>query len=328
MSEHDSVQEPPPAPASPAPPAPLVDVEAPAPPTPWPRVLGWAALIGVPILWTAVVWIQEAARIPADADRTQAARAVHEGWQEGDALAIAPPWALRNLAVLGDLEPTFDPQLAERPPDARRLWVVAEREGEPTLEALARRFPLELREEHGRMSVARFGLGQQRGFHVVDHLARARVSIEGKGPAVPCDRWRAERWDCQGRPDWQHVSAEFLDVDMAPRRALWAHPPPAGETLWLRFPGVTLGRELELWGGHTVHGAQSAKAAVQVRALLDGQPLGSASFPPAYPMRGKRLDTSALAGRTGELALAIDTPDNGANHFCVDAVIAAPAASP
>lgn len=281
----------------------------------------WVALIVIPVVWTALVWVVESSRIPAEQDYTEAAQVVRQGWAEGDALAIAPAWALRALRQLGDLEPTFDPLLAERPPDAKRLWVLAEPEGADVIQELERRFTVEDRQQRGHLVVVRFHLGRQRGFHAVDHLAQARVTIEGKGAVVACDAWTEPRWNCPGRPDWQRVGAEWLDVDLAPRRVLWAHPPPDNETLWIRFPDVTLDASLALWGGHTVHGAQFAKAPIEVRVLLDGQELGTVRFAPGYPLALKRLDTRAFLGRRGELALAVQTSNNGASHFGLDAAI-------
>jgi hypothetical protein len=147
------------------------------------------------------------------------------------------------------------------------------------------------------------------------------VSIEGAKEPVPCDLWKEDRWDCEGRPDWQHAGAEWLDVDLAPRKVIWAHPPPAGERLLLRFPDVTFAARLELSAGHTIHGAQFASAPVRVVVRASGVEVGALEREPAYPMETRVFDTATVAGKRGALELEISTPNNGASHFAVDAEV-------
>lgn len=291
------------------------------------------ALLGIPLAWSLAAQACEISQVPDSQDYTKAAALLRQEHRDGDRIAVAPEWALRALSELGDLEPTFDPLLAERPPAAARLWVVAEPEGAETLRALGERFRVVKREQVGRLTVACFDVRAGRSFRAVDHLAEAAVTIEGKGPALACDKWSEHRWDCPGRADWQHIGAEWLDVDFAPRQVIWAHPPPAPERLLLRFPDVEIGTRLEVLAGHTVHGAQYAHAPVSVVVRALGQEIAQVEREPGYPLRSHSFDTAGLSGQRGELVIEISTPDNGANHFAFDVVLSsavapAPAAAP
>lgn len=287
------------------------------------RIWLWLALglVALPLLWCVLAFAVEQARIPADADLVQAAELVRRGYRAGDQVAVAPEWALRGLSQLGDLNPTFDPHLAERPPAAERLWVVAEPEGRATLRALEARYAVDERAQLGRVEVVRFRIGAGRPYRAVDHLAEAEVTIVARSGPVPCDRWRESRWDCEGRPDWQHVGAEWLDVDFAPRQVIWAHPPPTGERLLLRFPDVAFGARIEVLAGHTVHGAQFAKAPVQVVVRASDVEVGRLERQPGYPLQAFTIGSGEVAGRRGTLELEISTPDNGANHFALDVAV-------
>lgn len=284
----------------------------------WPLAL--AALLFLLLLWIIATWLIQAQRVPSDDDLARAGRYIENNFSPGDALAISPAWALRGTQFVGDLKPVFDPHLVDHPPEAERLWVLAEPEGHVDIDDLGKKFQLTERKDFGRVQVALLRLGRQRGFHAVDHIAEAQVHIETQGSPVACDQWKNKRWSCRGRPDWQHIGVEALDVDLAPREVIWAHPPPAGEQLVLRFAAVQLGQSLDIMAGNTVHGAQFAKAAVQIALRIGDHDLGQHAFS-GYPLQSWRIDTQAWAGQSQSLELRVSTRDNGANHFALDAVV-------
>lgn len=287
------------------------------------RLLPWAwlALLLLPLIGLLIAQLVQRSRIPSDADLAAAVALVRAELKPGDQLALAPFWALRSMQWAGDLQPTFDPLLDQRPPAADRLWVVAEPEGVRTLDRLAEKYPTERRQQFGKASVACFRTGRSLSFHAVEQLARAKVTLEGGGGTVNCGKWNKDRWDCDGKPDWQHVGAEWLDVDFAPRQVVWAHPPPAGERLLIRFEGVPLTDRLEVMAGHSVHGANYGSAPVQIVARANGTEVGRLQREPGFPLRSYLFDTSALRGMAVDLEFEVSTTNNGANHFVFDAMI-------
>lgn len=296
---------------------------APIAATPGQRLLPWAwlALLVLPLVALLIAQLVQRSRIPSDADLAAAVALVRAELKPGDQLALAPFWALRSMQWAGDLKPTFDPLLDQRPPAADRLWVVADPEGVQTLDRLAARYPTEHRQQFGRATVACFRTSRSVSFHAVEQLERAKVSIESGSGSVSCGKWNLDRWACDGKPDWQHVGAEWLDVDFAPRQVVWAHPPPAGERLLVRFAGVPLTDRLEVSAGHTVHGANYGAAPVQIVVRANGTEIGRLQREPGFPLRAYPIDSSALRGMAVDLEFEISTTNNGANHFVFDAVI-------
>ena len=284
------------------------------------RALILPAVLLLLLLFIIAQWIRGAAHIPSDASLQKAGAYIVQNVQTDDAVAISPPWAMRGLQFLPGLKPVFDPQLALHPPEAARLWVLAEPEGRAQIEQLGEHHQLLQDKTFGRVQVALFDMGAQRSFHATDHLAEAHVQIDTKSAPVLCDQWKNNRWSCRGRPDWQHVGVEALDVDLAPRPIIWAHPPPAGETLRVQFTKVPLAAAVDVMAGNTVHGAQFGKAPISIDLYIDGKKLGSHSFS-GYPLQRWRFDSKAWSGQTHSLTLALHTRDNGANHFAFDFVV-------
>lgn len=285
------------------------------------RALLWLALLVGGLGWTAGSMLLERGRIPAEQDYLRAAEVIRAQRAPGDAIVVAPHWAMGAMKVLGDLAPTFDPLLTQRPPEQERVWILAEPEGRQAIDELARSYRVVSRERFGRIEVACLQLGRAPTFHAVEALQTAEVSLDSGASSEACDRWTRDRWECPGYADWQRVSAEWLDVDLAPRKVLWAHPPKAGQKLVLRFPEVLFEAELEVVAGHTIHGAQFGKAPVTVELWSAGVELGKVERSPRYPCKSDVLDTRALQGQRRELVLKIWTPDNGANHFVVDVIV-------
>ncbi|MBN2361915.1 MAG: hypothetical protein JXR83_20865 [Deltaproteobacteria bacterium] len=292
------------------------------------RAAAWLALIAVPPLLLVIALALQRSRIPGDGDLAAAVALVRAEKKPADQLALAPFWALRAMQWAGDLQPTFDPLLDQRPPAAERLWVIAEPEGVSAIDRLAARYPTEVRRRFGRATVACFHTARSFTFHAVERIAQARVALVSGGGSVNCDQWNADRWTCPGKPDWQHVGVEWLDVDFSPRPAVWAHPPPAGERLLIRFEKVQLTAQLEVLAGHTVHGANYGGAPVQVVVRANGTEIGRLQREPGFPLRSHRIDSSALQGMTVELEFEISTTNNGANHFVFDALISGEPAAP
>lgn len=272
------------------------------------------------LLFILVQWIRQSAQIPSDDDLRQAGAYIQQHYVKDDAVVVSPSWALRSLQYLGSINATFYPQLVEHPPEAERLWILAEAEGQAKIKLLAKKFKVLKRQDFGRVQVALFSIGEQRSFHATDHVAEAKVQIQTKSSKVACDQWKNDKWSCRGRPDWQHVGVEALDVDLAPRRIIWAHPPPAGEQLHVRFDNVPLAQAIDVMAGNTVHGAQFGKAPIVIDLYIDDKKIASHDFS-GYPLQRWRVDTSSMAEQKHSIQLSIHTSDNGANHFAFDFVV-------
>lgn len=284
------------------------------------KTLIWPAILLLLLLFVVGQKISQSLHVPSEQDLQQAGKYIQQHYQTNDAVAVSPPWALRSLQYLGSIKATFDPQLAEHPPEAERLWVLAEAEGQEQIDQLGKTHKQIEAKKFGRIEVALFNMGEQRSFHAVDHIADAQVQIQAKAGPVACDQWKNDRWTCQGRPEWQHIGVEALDVDLAPRPIIWAHPAPAGEQLQIAFDNVPLAQSLDIMAGNTVHGAQFGKAPIVIDLYIDDRKVGSHSFT-GYPLQHWRVDSHELAGQKHHVKLSLHTSDNGANHFAFDFVV-------
>lgn len=303
-----------------------------------------AASLLVPLVAATVFsWarlVAELDDVPADADYG-AARAIleREGFRRAtDALAILPPWSLRPLAVVGDLEPISGDALAAQPLDRfTRLWLLVEPDAEPHHAPLRARFGAPAAQwRAGRVRVERYELpATDVTFDFAARLAEARVAlVRGIHPAPlsmeaasqagahgdvkPCPPAPGGGFSC-GREGWQRVALEWLLVTENAERAVFTHPPERGRRLVITWDNVPLGERLVLRAGFTRDGADRAPASVRVRVLVDAAEVHVAERAPAFLFSTDVVELGARAGTRGSLSLVFETDDPSGAHFAWDA---------
>lgn len=260
--------------------------------------------------------------VPQDEDYV-AARGVldAQGFAPGqDALALLPPWSLRPLTVLGELDPISGDALAEQPLHRyARLFVVVEPDAEAAVEALqARRGPPAFSQEVGRLRVERYDLAAASvRFDFRARLGEAAVTLGG----APCTQAARGGVSCGGEW-WRRVTREWLLVSENADDALWAHPPPKGSTLELSWDAVPMGELLVVRAGFTREGADQARAPVRLTIFGDDLELGRVVREPAFAFTTTELDTRALTGRSARVRFVIDSDDNTSARFAFDAYTA------
>ncbi len=258
--------------------------------------------------------------VPDDGDYADVRRALDvQGFVRGrDALAVLPPWSLRPLTVLGDLDPISGDALADQPLERyARLFVVLEPDGDDAFTAVRRRHgEPAATERHGRVTLARWDLpAPSVRFDFRAQVGVATVTMSG----ARCERAVRGGVACGGEP-WRRVTREWLLVSENADDAVWSHPPPRGEVLELAWDAVPLGDTLVVRAGFTREGADQARAPVRLRVFADDVELGAVVRAPAFAFSVARLDTRAFAGRQARVRFVIDTDDNNGARFAWDAL--------
>jgi hypothetical protein len=249
-------------------------------------------------------------RVVTEDDWAAAAEVVREGFEEGDAITVAPRWADPLLRQhLGDL---IDPAMAGRSDleGYRRLWTLSIR-GHRPVDAP----PVDAAVDVlvGRVRVLRWPLPAPTVLYdFVEHVADARVEWVEGGEARPC------HWDARGRPQggglgagpltpgqlhrcdprrpWLWVGATTQDtLDLEPRRCLWQHPAGTGAAaghVHRRPPG----RSRRALRRHLLRARAGTRSTAPVSAevFVDGASLGALT----------REDGGRLGALRGEHAAA------------------------
>lgn len=287
---------------------------------------GVAVVLLAPVLlalaWSWPKLIAAPLHVPRDEDYVAARRHLEDqGFDRGrDALAIMPPWSLRPLTALGDLEPIAGDGLAEQPLHRyARLFVLVEPDADEAHQALVRRLgPPAARAEAGRVVVERFDLPAPTvRFDLRAHLPEAEVILGGK----PCLQPARGGVSCGGEW-WRRVTREWLLVSENADDAVWSHPPPRGQDLEIVWPRVAMGDLLVVRAGFTREGADQAQAPVRLSVFVDGERVGQVVREPAFAFTTTELDTSVYSGRMAALRMVIDTEDNTGARFAWDAYTA------
>lgn len=276
-------------------------------------VFSWARLIA------------ESNDVPRDEDYVAARQILDtEGFdRDRDALVILPPWSLRPLVAVGDLEPICGDAIADRPMHRwARLWAIVEPDADDPRQALvARRGPPAFSREAGRVVIERWDLpAPSVTYDLAAHLADASVRVVGDGVSNDCVRRSDARggWTCPGA---QRVTREHLLVTDNADLAVMAAPPTAGSRLEIAWPSVLAGSDVIVTAGFTRDGADKAKVPVRLRVLIDGELAGMVVRSPALLFATDVIDTAGFVGRTVSVTFAIDSDDNNAAPFAFDAYV-------
>jgi hypothetical protein len=134
----------------------------------------------------------------------------------------------------------------------------------------------------------------------------------GFGPTVPGDRFA-----CPGG-SFAGVSV-VADLDYVPHRCIYA-PPPGQTPLRLRFADVRFGRALHGHHALYVEAEREKRGAPVTLTFKSGDAtLGSVEHRDGEGWKPFELDTSALAGQTGELRVEIASPSGDRRQYCFEA---------
>jgi hypothetical protein len=299
---------------------------------------------GLRYLWFAIpalglgelclhVWF--AVRSPRLEEWRALASAVLAAKRAGEPVVVAPEWAeplareafgdrafpLAELAraddagVPGFLEVSA---LGARYAPARSFRVVSEEHhGRFTLRRLQNPAPVRARFrflEHVKPSDLTVTLARDGAEVPCPFTENARASAGGLHGAVAAP---SERFACPG-PDPAFVAVTVIDdQSYAPRRCIWAAPPPGG-ILRLSFAAVPFGSALRGFGGLSYFLFRDSDAPpVTLEAASAGVRLGSYTHEDAWGWHGFTLPTPALAGRTANLELSVSAPGGASDrHFC------------
>lgn len=264
-------------------------------------------LAGVAFSWLRIV--TELDDVPRDEEYAAASELLRrEGFaRERDALVILPPWSLRPLTFVGDLEPISGDAIADRPLHRwARLWAIVEADAERERDALVARRGLPSwarRVDGGRLVVERWDLPAP---SVSDDLA-ARLAADATVRVVDGGAEPQAAVVNRVRRAWLQVS-ENSDL------AVFARPPPDGR-LEIEWPTVTVGTSVVVTAGFTRDGANAALAVrsptgarrTRLRVLVDGELVGTVTREPAFLFATDVIDTARLSGRTASVVFAIDS---------------------
>ena len=253
----------------------------------------------------------------------------------GEPLVVAPAWA-EPLAreAFGDRAFPLDelaraddasmPSLLEvsvlgaRYEPARNFRVVSEEHvGRFTLRRLQNPAPVRVR------------------FRFLDHVnpSDLRVTLTRGGVTVPCPytdhalptagglhgevAFPRARFACPD-PERTFVGVTVIDDQTyAPRRCIWAAPPPGG-VLSLAFRAVPFGSALRGFGGLSYFLFRDSDAPPVTLALAsDGAPLGSYTHEDASGWHGFSFSTAPFTGQSRGVELGVSAPDEAPDrHFC------------
>lgn len=293
------------------------------------RLIGVALVLplAVALCFSGFRFAEEADDVPGD-HSYEAARVQCERWGFSlphDAVTVLPAWSLRPHRFLRGLEPMSGDRLAERPLDRiARLFVLVEPDGEDDFAVLLERLgPPGDQQQIDNVTLYRFDLNGPYVTHDFSAtLAEAEVHIERTGGEMtPCDVPTRGGVACAGAPSWQRVTREHLLVTENSQRVVWAHPPPAGDMLVLRWGETPPAQELVFTAGFTRRGADSATAPVDVEFRAAGKKLGTLRFPPQFAFTTHRLALPIEATRGGEFEIRIHTENNDKSHWAFDAFL-------
>jgi hypothetical protein len=134
----------------------------------------------------------------------------------------------------------------------------------------------------------------------------------GFGPTIPGDHFAC--------PGGAFVGASVVaDLDYVPHRCVFA-PPPGNAPLRLRFADVRFGHLLHGHHALYVEAERDRKGAPVTLSFRSGDAaLGTVVHRDGDGWKPFELDTSALAGQTGELLVEISSPGGERRLYCFEA---------
>jgi hypothetical protein len=158
-------------------------------------------------------------------------------------------------------------------------------------------------------------------FSAAERYASARVYLEmADGNRLDCP-FDGRQHQCPGGR--LRVSAEWHEMNFAPRHCLWLHPPGGNTKLVAEFPSVPRGTRLSLEGGIIWEYAHRRDPSLTVTRLgleeADShQPLAELSLPPGLEgLQQKAVSTEALPS-TVNLKVWVESANPDSRETCVE----------
>jgi hypothetical protein len=272
----------------------------------WGARLGIAAAGGLALL--ALVETAQAlispTRAPTDLDWRVTAAQLRVGFQTGDLIVVAPPWADPVMRMhVGDLLPI---PVAARMDDARfgRVWEISQRGGH-AVEMRGRAVTFEQR--FGALTLRR---AERRPAEITfDFLERWQDAYVTRwDPAarasVPCP-WQVDRFGCPLLGN--SVKRALVEVDTQIRRAIVA-PPVRDAIIAIEFQSVPLGRELAVAVGLHDAWARKSSGSVYFEVWIAGRPALGTVVDNRSGWRTLRVDTTARNGQVAPVRFQISSP--------------------
>ncbi|MFB6263203.1 MAG: hypothetical protein ABEL76_06190 [Bradymonadaceae bacterium] len=285
-------------------------------------VLAGPLLLGIHFLWLTSDVSPSEWRKPA--------RYLENELGANDAIVVEPHWNEDPLPHLSDVGSQVRRQKRVLPADLQgveRLWLLSEAD---RVDRGLERLPFEAGAPDGRS----FGDVVVRSLDVPDwlqfeyafsdHLASADVAhVDSDGEvALDCRQWDGDqnRWPCGERDQFVWVGRTMLMVGGDPHHCIWAHPPPQGRTLRIRFPDVPLDAALRLRAGLSFEASLSKRGTpVELSIAVDGERRLSRTFAPkktSWP--AMRVDTSGSTGRRADVTVRVRSEKVFERYFCFD----------
>jgi hypothetical protein len=276
-----------------------------------------------------------AVRAPRIEEWRELASSVLAAKRAGEPVVVAPEWA-EPLARTAFGDRAFPLAELARADDASAPGFL-EVSALGARYAPTRSFRVVSEERHGSFTLRRLQnpAPSRVSFRFVDHVNpnELAVTLVRGGAEVACpftEQARAmagglhgpvaapsERFACPG-PEPTFVAVTVIDdQSYAPRRCIWAAPPPGG-VLRLSFDAVPLGSALRGFGGLSYFLFRDSDAPPVTLAVESlGVHVGSYTHQDAWGWHGFTLPTPSLAGRSARVELSVSAPDDASDrHFC------------
>jgi hypothetical protein len=152
-------------------------------------------------------------------------------------------------------------------------------------------------------------------FDFTARLREARVSRIGDR-VRQCPR-QDDRFVCDPRQRWNHVSQHLAEVGHRPYRSIYAHP-VEGRVMRVAFPAVPLGAELVGYTGISdFENRKRADAPVKLDIYIGAKRVSSVLHQNHWDWRRFEIDTRSYAGQTHPVRFEITAPEGAyARTFC------------
>lgn len=277
-------------------------------------------------------------RAPTPEEWEKARPVVHEAYQPGDVVVVAPRWAepIARWKFGGEVFPVREVARPDVSRYARAIEVSSLGARSPELEG----WQVETEKRVGKIVVRTLRNPQPANvtFDFTDNLGPSRVQVEftKKGRTQPC-RFNArapidtrgyyspppfppQRFQCEDGA--QFVGVTVIQDDHAlPRRCIFAPPPSDGGETIIRYSDVPLGQVIR---GHLgiqwIMERDRAGSPITLRVRVDGEPIGEAVHEDGEGWKPFELALGKHAGKNeATVEFRVTAPDNRDRHLCFEA---------
>lgn len=165
---------------------------------------------------------------------------------------------------------------------------------------------------------------EENTYDFLDKLPSAGAFVDYGSGNVQRAEWQSNAWIFQDNPvDWNRISVLPGLFQGKRRDCIWFHPLEKGIKA-LHYKNVMIGERIDLFGGIIDSGISAGGGApVSLSVQIDGKPVGNFKFQDFDSLAYHTIDTKLFQGGSREIVLQVQTPSQGARHFCFDAWIKA-----